>query len=144
MEFAHSANVAGHTVTTSDIALEVLGRPHRPTSLPTGRMAIYCFFLDQRALKIGKAGPNSNARYLSQHYNPGSSNSNLAKSVLLYPNFLGISPIPPASVKDWIRTRTDRINFLLPMSYGRSVLAQLENFLHTRWNPVFEGRVHPR
>jgi hypothetical protein len=48
-------------------------------------MAVYCFFLDGRALKIGIAGPNSDARFRSQHYNLNSARSTLAGSIFKYP-----------------------------------------------------------
>ena len=61
-----------------DVDIDVAPAPHRPRSLPVGKMAVYCFFFRGRALKIGIAGPNSGARYLSQHYHPRSAGSTLA------------------------------------------------------------------
>ncbi len=59
-----------------------MGVSHRPASLPKGKMGIYMFLYDNKFLKIGKAGPKSNARFYSQHYNPKSARSTLATFIL--------------------------------------------------------------
>jgi hypothetical protein len=73
-EFAHSASP---NLATKN---ELLSAPHVPTPLPSGKCAVYAFSLSQgancpagpnRALKVGSAGPNSNARFQPQHYSPG-------------------------------------------------------------------------
>src|SRR3984893_7794355 len=84
-DFANVAALAGTECDLSKIRVEVLNKPHKPSGLPTGRMAVYCFFLNGQALKVGIAGPNSDARYRSQHYNPNSAQSTLARSILRYP-----------------------------------------------------------
>jgi hypothetical protein len=75
------------------------------------------------------------------HYNPGSSNSNLAKSLLAHPilwSWLGIQDLASDSVGDWIRNNLDRTNFFLPG--GRpQVLATLEVYIRARVGSVFEG-----
>jgi hypothetical protein len=104
-------------------------------------MAAYCFFLNGHALKIGIAGPKSDARFRSQHYGATRANSTLAGSLLKHPGKVGITPILGDAIGDWIKANTDRINLLLPASYGRAMLSQLEAFLHGRWKPIYEGRV---
>ena len=65
------------------IRIETLMMPHRaPLSLPKGKMAVYVFSDKERVLKVGKAGPRSQSRYTSQHYNAGSAPSTLAASIL--------------------------------------------------------------
>ena len=55
------------------IRVETLKMPHRaPPSLPKGKMAVYVFSDKERVLKVGQAGPKSQARYTSQHYKVGS------------------------------------------------------------------------
>ncbi len=53
-------------------------------------------------VKVGKVGANSSARFCSQHYLPGSSGSNLAKSLLservLWP-YLGIDSLDVEGIK---------------------------------------------
>src|SRR5207244_8735831 len=71
---------------------EVLLAPHYPRGLPAGKCAVYVFSLCEsagkscpegpnRVLKVGNVGPNSNARFLSQHYNMNSSVSYLAQCI---------------------------------------------------------------
>jgi hypothetical protein len=126
---------------TQEISVEVAPKPHVPRALPAGKMAVYCFFLNEQALKVGIAGPKSGARYRSQHYNPNSARSTLARSILDHPKRIGVPVILSGSIGKWIKEHTDRINILLPALYGRSVLCRLESFLHMRWNPVYEGVV---
>jgi len=45
-------------------------------------MAVYVFSKGPDVLKVGKVGAKSQARYTSQHYNPGSAMSTLAASIL--------------------------------------------------------------
>jgi hypothetical protein len=131
---------------------EVLPAPHRPTSLPAASTAVYVFALSATAgqsapcgigtvLKVGKVGPNSEARFRYMHYNPGSSNSNLARSLLAHPilwPWLGIEGLSVDSVGGWIRTNLDRTNFFLPAGRLR-VLATLEVYIRARVGSVFEG-----
>lgn len=104
-----------------------------------GRMAVYVFCHQGRTLKVGKAGPNSEARYTSQHYNPNSAQSTLAASLLRGGDELGIQGITKASVGVWIKANTDRYNFLLHSKHPIRLLTLLEAFLQCRLNPAFEG-----
>ncbi len=139
-DFANVSTLTGAECDVASIKIEVLDKLHKPSGLPTGRMAVYCFFFNGQALKIGIAGPNSDARYRSQHYNPNSAGSNLAKSILMYPGKIGIAPPDASFIGNWIKGHTDRINILLPSSFGRPILSMLEVFLHARWKPIYEGR----
>jgi hypothetical protein len=56
-------------------------RIERPSSLPPGEQAVYAFMLDDVCLKVGKAGPKTQARFTSRHYGQ-SAPSTLSKSVL--------------------------------------------------------------
>lgn len=101
--------------------------PHKPHRLPLGMCAVYVFSLSEahgrtcpagpnRVLKIGRVGPNSNARFQSQHYHPGSCQSNLAKSLVTEKgrwNYLGISHMDERAVGSWIKNTLDRDNFFL-------------------------------
>ncbi|HEX3497319.1 MAG TPA: hypothetical protein VHT02_09160 [Methylocella sp.] len=140
-DFASAEMLAGAECNVNKIVVDIAPAPHRPRGLPTARMAIYCFFLNGQALKIGIAGPKSGARYRSQHYNPNSAGSTLAGSILKHPSKIGIMTMPASSIGDWIKAHTDRINLLLPASYERATLLRLESFLHNRWEPTYEGLV---
>ena len=135
-----------------EIEHEVQLAPHEPRSLPNGKCAIYVFSLSEsygmkcsagahRAIKVGRVGPKSNARFQSQHYNPTSAPSNLAatllKSVILWP-YLGITELENSGVGQWIRENTDRDHFYLDAS-ETEVLEEFERYLRGKLGPVFEG-----
>lgn len=141
-DFRKVAALAGAEFIAGSIAVEIAPKPHKaPATLPAGKMAVYAFFLDGQALKVGKVGPKSAARYTSQHYNPASAQSTLAHSILMNAEKVaGAAGVNASSVGAWIRTRTDRVNLLAPASLGMPMLSLLESFLHVRWKPLFEGR----
>jgi hypothetical protein len=126
--------------------------PHKPYALPAGRCAVYVFSLSRsygsrcqagldRVLKVGRVGPNSNARFQAQHYNPRSSVSNLAASLIgeqVVWGYLGIERLSETHVGDWIRQHTDRDDFLLPAE-DNPELGYLERYIRARLGPVFEG-----
>jgi hypothetical protein len=138
--FVLVAELAGVSIKQKDIKTENLLAPHiPPTRLPNGKMAVYVFTLGDQCLKIGKVGPKSQARYTSQHYNAKSSNSNLAKSVLKDKASIDLAQLDEYTVGNWIKQNTDRINFLIPESFGIPVLSLLEAFLQCQLRPRFEG-----
>jgi len=100
-------------------------------------MAVYSFFLGNDCLKIGKAGPNSNSRYNSQHYNPKDSKSNLANSILLDKNFP--VKIKSEEIGNWIKNNTQRINILIDSKFGIYVLNFIEAYLQLVFKPKYEG-----
>lgn len=139
-DFRTAAKLAGIDLGPDDIAIEMLPAPHTPpTRLPPGKMAVYVFCKGDSVLKIGKAGPRSQARYTSQHYNPGSAKSTLAASVLADPEAPGADAVDESNVGQWIKTHTDRVNFLLDYTHGIAVLTLLEAFLQCRLKPCYEG-----
>ena len=123
--------------------------PHRTHELPAGKGAVYVFTLPanakapagpNRALKVGKAGPNSNARFRYQHYKSGTANSTLAGAIENNPilhQYIGLRETPE-DVGAWIKQGTDRDNFYV-IGDRRDILGMLEVFLKGRLGPVFEG-----
>jgi hypothetical protein len=101
--------------------------------------AIYSFFWSGRCLKVGKVGDKSHARFTSQHYMPGSSNSNLAKSLLKVKIKLQLPTLSEENVGEWIERHTDRVNVFIPRSFGIPILSLLEVFMQCRLTPMFEG-----
>jgi hypothetical protein len=139
-DFGRVVDLAGVSVPRKSISIERLPAPHKaPASLPKGKIAVYVFDWKEQCLKVGKVGPNSQARYTSQHYWPSSSNSNLAKSILTYRDTLGLSSVSETNVGSWIKTNVDRTNFLLDAECGIPLLTLLESFLQCRLRPRFEG-----
>jgi hypothetical protein len=139
-DFRAVTHLAGIELPDGAIIIESLPAPHAPPArLPAGKMAVYVFSIGADVLKIGKVGARSQARYTSQHYNPGSSNSNLAKSLLADRERLGFSHFDEATVGRWIRENIDRVNLLMDESTGVPALTLLESFLQCRFKPRYEG-----
>ena len=139
-DFTKVACLAGIPLSADDLSVESLRAPHNPPSrLPVGKAAVYVFCHEGRALKIGKAGPNSEARYTSQHYSPRAAKSTLAASILKHGTEIGVHGMTEPAVGGWIRANTDRYNFLLDSNYAIRLLTLLESFLQCKLDPVFEG-----
>jgi hypothetical protein len=139
-DFKKVAKLAGVEVSDNSITVEILGSPHSPpTSLPSGKMAVYVFMWNNQCLKVGKVGQKSQARYTSHHYDPKRSNSNLAKSILDHKKRLGLADLTDSTIGDWIKSNTNRINFILDQNLGVPVLSLMESFLQCRLKPRFEG-----
>ncbi len=96
-DFVEVMSQSGARVTS--LVAEAQPAPHEPHSLPPGKCAVYVFSVSashgsgcpagpHRALKVGKAGLNSNARFKSQHYNPRSARHTLAGAPGITPNSL--------------------------------------------------------
>jgi hypothetical protein len=144
-DFQKVALLAGVSLTPSSISFEVLFAPHKhPSKLPSEKAGVYVFVWKDQVLKVGKVGSKSQARFTSQHYNPKSSASNLAKSVLGDLEKLGLTDINESNVGDWIKDSCHRVNFFVDMSYGISVVTLLEVFLQCRLNPRYEGFLSQR
>jgi hypothetical protein len=140
-DFRTVATLADADFLADCIAVQIFRKPHEsPKTLPDGNIAVYAFFHNGQALKVGKAGPNSKARYTSQHYSTGAATSTLARSIVNNAAKIGISEVHEGIVAAWIRSNTDRVNLLLPSAVGDPMLSLLESFLHVRWKPIFEGR----
>ena len=149
-DFCEVAEKSNIDISVKNIDKEILEAPHKqPKNLPTGKKAVYIFMADDRCLKVGQVGPNSNARFTSQHYNPWSSGSNLAKSILKskdlnkeeLPQKLcdAIDQIYEGNVGDWIKNNTSRINIFINGNKDKKVLNLLEIFIQCRLDPFFEG-----
>lgn len=131
-------SVLGKSIDKTKYEIIDRGIPHQPRSLPTGMMGVYTFWYQGEFLKIGKAGPSSNARFLSQHYNPRSAQSNLAASVLSDMRMQDKS-INENNVGDWIKNNCRRIDILLDSSLGIFTLELIEAALHYKYEPIYEG-----
>lgn len=138
-DFVKAARLAGVEIPRSDVQVACLPAPHRPpSSLPAGKLAVYAFMYGGRCLKVGKAGPNSAARYCGQHYGFNAP-STLARSLLKYQSDIGVSGLTEQSAKDWICKHTERFDFLIPSRHGVFALSLLEAFVQCRLQPEFEG-----
>ena len=139
-DFTAVSELAGDPITLDEISVEFMPAPHvPPKSLPTGMMAVYGFWRNGEWLKIGKVGPNSRARYTSQHYNANSVKSSLAGSLAKDDKMTGAPGFNPSAPGDWIRSETCRVNVLLPSVRHYGLLSLLEVFLQRRLKPSYEG-----
>lgn len=139
-DFRSVADLAGVPLVLEDVEIEYLPAPHKPPSrLLPGKMAVYVFLYRSTCLKAGKAGPKSQARYTSQHYNPKSAASTLAASMLADRAYYPVSSFDDDSVGQWIKDHVDRVNFILNDSLGMATLTLLEAFLQCRLKPRYEG-----
>lgn len=122
------------------VEVNFMKAPHTPpATLPKGKCAVYAFWHEGEWLKIGRVGPNSQARYTSHHYSQVSSGSNLANSLksdktIQYRDFDQNAP------GNWIKAYCSRVNIILPEEYNSLTLPLLEAFLHARLLPRYEGK----
>ena len=139
-DFISVAELAHVKLNLNDFETVYMEAPHKqPSGLPDGKMAIYGFWVDGKWLKIGMAGPKSNARYTSQHYSPNSARSTLAKS-LLNDHDVCNGKMQPENIGYWIRNNTSRVNILVDRKHGMMLLALFEAFLHLRLRPRYERK----
>ena len=139
-DFLAVARLAHVDVNRRSIRIEAQRKPHKaPSGLPAGKMAVYVFSDVRRTLKVGKVGPKSAARYVSQHYSPTSAKSTLAASLLKDREAVVEHHLTHANVGDWIKENTDRVNLLVDTSCGMPSLTLLEAFVQCRLRPVYEG-----
>lgn len=139
-DFLVVAELVEFELETDDIHVEILNMPHRPPrNLPKGKMAVYVFSDTEGVLKVGKAGPRSQSRYTSQHYNVGSAQSTLAASLLKDKNAVQKYDLNRRNVSNWIKKNTDRVNFIVDVNVGKWGLMLLEVFIQCRLQPVYEG-----
>jgi hypothetical protein len=149
--FLQVAELAHVPLPSTAVRYVLLPAPHkRPSSLPAGLQAVYAFMLGDRCLKVGKAGPKTQARFTSQHYGLNAP-STLTKSILA--NRLRLADLLPPERRDevvaltegttgtWIEGNTARVHVFLPTEAGSLPLALLEAFVQCRLNPLFEGRI---
>jgi len=140
-DLIRALEICGAQMSSADIKLEDMGAPHSPpTALPKGKMAVYIFLHGETCLKVGKAGPKSNARYTSHHYGIDRSNSSLAKSIVNSHERIGIERMESENVGAWLKSQTRRINILLDSKHGNEILNFVEAFYILRLGPIYEGR----
>ena len=144
-DFIRISAISGLDIDRSEVQHECLFAPHKPSSLPSGKQAVYVFSLsspNHSVLKVGQAGPKSNARFQSQHYDPQRAKSTLAAALLKNKSSLGFlieTELTDENVGSWIRTNTDRDHFLLDEAWSKVTLSLLEVFLQAKLRPMFEG-----
>lgn len=137
------SSVLGKPISKDKYVIFDRGTPHKPRALPNGMMGIYTFMYEGQFLKIGKAGPNSGSRFLTQHYNPKSAKSTLAASLLEDEKMRDIG-ITKSNVGEWIKNNCRRIDILIDAELGIFALELIEVILHYKYEPVYEGFLSQR
>ena len=133
----NTTSALGKTLDESRYEIIDRGVPHKSGGLPKGKMGVYTFWYNGQFLKIGKAGPNSDARFRSQHYG-FNAQSTLAGSIMsdVEMSELGITE---TNIGDWIRNNCRRIDILIDTSAGIFALELVEGILHYVYEPKYEG-----
>lgn len=144
------AALSGVDLRANQLRTEFLPAPHRrPSSLPSGTQAVYTFILGESCLKVGKAGPKTQARFTSQHYG-NHAPSTLAQSIIKDKTRM-INLVPPngkdafgaldiESIGKWLENYTARFHIFLPASAPACALALAEAFAQCRLRPIYEGK----
>ena len=141
-DFITVSQLAKSRVSLKEEDVEFKPAPHqRPAALPNGKAAVYGFWFDGDWLKIGRAGPNTNPHYRSQHYN-GSARSTLSGSLRRDASMRGVAGLEEDDLRGWaawIERETSRVNILLPSTSDKMLISLLEAYLHGRLHPKYEG-----
>lgn len=132
--------VLGFPISKNDYKIEDLGIPHNMPKLQKGKCAVYMFFYNDLALKIGKVNEKSNARYSYQHYG-FNAKSTLAKSIVSDKNFLS-EHVNSSNVSEWIKSHTRRIDIIVDVKCGDAAVELIEAIMHYRFRPRYEGALH--
>ena len=152
VDFDEAASHVGVAGWPCSVRTEVRRAPHAPPAMPPGLAAVYVFALSHDAgsrapagagavLKVGRVGPNSGARFSSQHYSSGSARSTLAGSLLRYQvlwPWLAVESLNMGNVKSWMTNNLDRFHFFVPSGH-ELVVAELEVYVRARVGSIFEG-----
>lgn len=126
-DFVAVAGLAGASLFWGGSETGYLEAPRKPSSsLPQGKMAIYGFWYGGEWLKIGMAGPKSNALYAGQHYNPKSAQSTLAAPIANDLRMPGSPDFSSNAVGVRIKCKTNRVNILPDAKQGMFPLSLLE------------------
>jgi len=124
------------------ILIEDRGIPHeRPKCLPQDYTAVYVFYCpkEEKFLKIGKVGPNSEPRFRFQHYSPKAAKSTLARSLLNDVKMTKKYNLSDNNIKQWIMENCYRIDILFPPSVNKFTNELCEACLHYKLKPRYEG-----
>lgn len=114
-----------------------LGCPHQPELPPKGHSTVYLFKYRDEYLKIGKAGVNSGARVLSQHYYVKSPSS-LSKSILKDKRMNHLK-LNVDTVGEWIKQNCRRINIYIKDD-DVFIYNYVEAMLQLKYQPRYEGK----
>lgn len=122
--------------------------PHDRPRFPYWAQALYVFRFQDLCLKVGRAGPNSRARFTTHHYT-GSTAYSLPNVIndcaeplateLSRGEVQTLEALPVDRVGEWVAKNCGRINILFPSDHPRTTAKLLEAVLQARFDPCYEG-----
>ena len=122
-----------------EVKVQPFGRI-KDDNLPKGKMAVYIFFYGDKCLKVGQVGPKSGPRFHTQHYNPDSSRSNLAKSILNDEEMMTL--VDKSDIGKWIKDNTNKVDVLISSTESKTknkvILNLIEGLLQFKFGPRYE------
>lgn len=127
------------------------GIEHEPTTLGRSKCGVYVFLNESHCFKVGKAGPNSQARWNSHHYCLDETTpSTLPKSIIknktkfkkCFPvdKHAAIDNIKKENIRTWVTNNLSRMELVIPMQGDRFALSLLEAIAQFELKPIFEGK----
>ncbi len=128
-----------------------MGKKHKPTKLENNKKGVYVFIYGNYCFKVGKAGPKSQARWNSHHYNldettPSTLPKSIKRDTDRFKRFFPlekhqeIDSLNPNNVKDWIQNNISRIEFKISSDESDYALNFLESLIQFRLMPEYEGK----
>lgn len=139
------SKILGREIDTDRLKFIFSTKGHENPKFEKGYMYIYSFWHDDfyEPLKIGKAGPKSKRRYERSHYDPESSKSCLAGSLVNDEYFSTKYNLNKDNVSSWMHENLQRINIQVPFDvdsgFDYFTLELIEVILHYKYKPYFEG-----
>ena len=139
------SRVLGKEIDINRIKFISSEKEHSNPKFEKGYMYIYSFWHDDfhQPLKIGKAGPKSKRRYERSHYDPESSKSCLAGSLVNDEYFSNKYNINKDNVSVWMHENLQCLNIRIPFDVDNGfdyfTLELIEAILHYKYEPYFEG-----
>lgn len=140
-------------ITNIDVTLKTMksGVTHVPSILNKNKQGVYVFCFDDTCLKVGKAGPRSQARWNSHHYNlDETTKSALTKTIKKHTkSFASLFPkerrseieaLNKSNFPNWIKNNLDRFELIIDSHYGKYALNLLESMVQFHCSPFFEGK----
>ncbi|MFC4596870.1 hypothetical protein [Cohnella hongkongensis] len=133
----HLLRQVGVHLGEDQLVIQDRGKPH-VVPFNENKLYVYTFRFGVEYLKIGKAGKKSKARLQNQHYNPASSQSNLALSILQDKSMERFN-LTNENVGIWIKNNVDRVDIEIDENAGVFVQNFIEAALHCMLKPKYEG-----
>ena len=118
-DFASAEMSTGSACDFGKVRVNKTRAPHHPKGLPDRQDGRLLLLLSRASIKIGLAGPNSDARFRSHHYSAGRAMSTLAGSISKHPEKVGLKSIQLSQRATGLRKIQTGSTFSFPRNSGR-------------------------